>query len=151
MSWIRMAIAGVAFVGVASVAGAQGPPAGGSPPPDKAQGAQGAQGADRRGSQEERDTRMAKRMFAGIELTPAQEEQRKKILEKYNEDRRALVPEGRESRPDEATQAKVQELTEKAQAAYRLFLTPEQQVIYDKNIALIKERLEQRRKQKVEG
>ncbi len=143
MSWIRLGLTGVALVGIASVASAQAPEgpqgAGASPKQAAAQGERGRSGG--------RDARMVKRMFSGIELTAAQEKQRQQIMEKYNAERRALIPEGKEGRPDEATKAKMLDLMTKSQVDYRAILTPAQQAIFDKNVALIKERLEQRAKQ----
>ncbi len=140
MSWIRMAI-GVAFVGAASVASAQAPqgPQGAGAPPQK-----GAAQGERSGG---RDARMSKRLFNGIELTTAQQEQVQKISDKFAAEKQALLPaDGERQGPaDEAIRAKMLDLNTKAQVEYRAILTPEQQVVYDKNVADIKARLEQRK------
>ena len=146
MSWIRMAFGGVAFFGVASVGSAQtpqGPQGTGNPPQQR--GAQGDNGGGR-------DARITKRLFAGIELTAAQQEQLQNITQKYAAEKQAVRPAGeRQKGADEATRAKMLDLTTRAQADYRAILTPDQQVIYDKNAALIKERLEKRREGRPEG
>ncbi len=155
MSWIRMAFGGVAFLGVASVASAQtpqGPQGAGTPPQQR--GAQGERGGGR-------DARMTKWLFTGIELTAAQQEQVQKITHKYAAERQALRSAGERQRGTDAqsadatanaaTRAKMLDLTTKSQADYRAILTPEQQAIYDKNAALVKERLEKRREGRLEG
>ncbi|MBA3341768.1 MAG: Spy/CpxP family protein refolding chaperone [Gemmatimonadaceae bacterium] len=140
MSWIRMAFGGVAFLGVASVGSAQtaqqGPQGAGTPPQQRAK--QGEQGAGR-------EARMTKRLFAGIELTAAQQEQLQTIMHKYAAEKQALRPADERQRvPDAAARAKMLDITTKSQADYRAILTPEQHVIFDKNAALIKERREGR-------
>jgi Spy/CpxP family protein refolding chaperone len=136
MSWIRMAIAGVAFLGVASVASAQapqgGPPQGGPP-----QGGPGGR------------ARMTQMLFAGIDLTDAQKDQIAKIGEKYQAEREALRPAGGQQAgpPDSATRAKMDDLRTRSNADYRAVLTADQQKIFDKNIADMKARMEARQKQ----
>ncbi len=134
MSWIRMAIAGVAFLGVASVASAQAPQ--GGPPQGGPGGAQGR-------------ARMSQMLFAGINLTDAQKDQIGKIDEKYRAQREALRPAGGQMQgpPDEATRAKMNDIRTKSQADYRAVLTDDQQKIFDKNLADLKARMEQRMKQ----
>jgi Spy/CpxP family protein refolding chaperone len=137
MSWIRLSIAGAAFLAVASVASAQapqgGPPQGGPP-----QG--GAQG---------RGARMTQMLFAGIDLTDAQKDQIAKIGEKYQAEREALRPAGGQQAgpPDSTTRAKMDDLRTKSNAEYRAVLTADQQKIFDKNIADLKARMEARQKQ----
>jgi Spy/CpxP family protein refolding chaperone len=130
MSWIRMAIAGVAFLGVASVASAQAP--------------HGGPGGHRMGRGE-----MSKMLFAGIELTDAQKDQIQKINEKYRAEREALRPTERQTpgSTDDATRAKMSELRTRSNAEYRAVLTADQQVIFDKNLADLKARKEQHPKQ----
>lgn len=134
MSWIRLALAGAALVSVASVASAQGPQ--GRPPPQGGQ--QGGRGAG--------GSRM---LFNGIDLTDAQKDQVEKIMEKYRAERQALMPAGGQQAgpPDEATRAKMMELSTRSRAEYRAILTAGQQKVFDKNIADMKERMEQRLKQ----
>lgn len=133
MSWIRLALAGAALVSVASVASAQGPQ--GGPPQGGQQGGRGAGGS--------------RMLFNGIDLTDAQKDQVQKIMEKYRAERQALMPAGGQQAgpPDEATRAKMMELSTKSQAEYRAILTAEQQKVFDKNIADMKERMEHRQKQ----
>ena len=134
MSWIRMAIAGVVFMGVASVASAQGGP--------------GGPRMDRGG--------MNRMLFAGIELTDAQKDQIQKISEKYRAEREALRPAGAQNEgppppPDDATRAKMDAIRAKSNAEYRAVLTADQQVIFDKNLAEMKARMEERMKQQKQG
>ena len=135
MSWIRMAIAGAAFIGVASVAGAQGPQGG---PPQS-------------GEQRGRGMRGEQMLFQGIELTDAQKDQINKIREKYRAEREALRPQGQQGgtpdggRPqiDDATRQKMDAIRTKSNADYRAILTPAQQAIFDKNVADMKARMDQ--------
>lgn len=132
MSWIRMAITGVAFLGVASVASAQAPQ--GTPP----------QGGHRMGRGE-----MGQMLFAGIELTDAQKDQIQKINEKYRAQREALRPADGQmpGSPDDATRAKMSDIRTKSHSEYRAVLTADQQLIFDKNLADMKARMEQHQKQ----
>lgn len=138
MSWIRMAIGGVAFVGIASVASAQAPQGGGSPQQGRTQG---------RGAQ------IAARLFAGIDLTEAQTAQIQKITDKYNEEKPVTPAEGGEKPavPHEGGGSRMLELITRSQAEYRAILNQDQQKIFDKNFADIKDRIEQRMKQMREG
>jgi periplasmic protein CpxP/Spy len=139
MSWIRMAIAGVAFLGAATVASAQGgPPQGGPPQGAPPQGGPGARGGG-----------MSRMLFAGIDLTDAQKADLQKIMEKYRAQREALRPAGGQPQgpPDDATRAKMMDIMTKSEADYRAILTPDQQKIFDKNVADMKARMEQRQKQ----
>lgn len=139
MSWIRMAIAGVAFVGVTSAAGAQGAqgPEGGRPP--QGQG----------GPQMGRGGGMSRMLFAGIDLTDTQKDQIQKIMEKYRAEREALRPAGGQMQgpPDDATRAKMDDIRTRSQAEYRAILTADQRKIFDKNVAEMKARMDQRQKQ----
>lgn len=142
MSWIRMAITGVAFLGVASVASAQGGPPAGGPP----------QGGPRGGR-----SMMSQMLFAGIDLTDAQKDQIQKINEKYRAEREALRPAGAEqpsgppAPPDSATRAKMESIRTRSLADYRGILTADQQKVFDKNVADMKARMEQRMKQQPQG
>lgn len=146
MSWIRMAIGAVAFCAVASVASAQGGQ-GGPPPGDK-----GGHGWGRGG--------MSQMLFNGIELTDAQKVQIDKIREKYRAEMKALRPEGGPGRPgaqggapgaggpppiSAEAKAKMDEIRTKQNAEFRAVLTTAQQAIFDKNLAEMKARKEQRR------
>lgn len=134
MSWIRMAIAGAAFLGVASIASAQGTPPQGGPPPEG--GRAGRQG-------------MTQMLFAGIDLTDAQKDQIAKIGDKYRAEREALRPQGGAPMgpPDSATRAKMDDIRTKSTTEYRAVLTADQQKIFDKNVADLKARMEARMKQ----
>ncbi len=155
MSWIRMAIVGVALCSVASVASAQGgqgaPPTGGPPQGDERQGGPGMG----RGG-------MSRMLFAGIELTDAQQAQIDKIREKYKSQMEALRPEGARGPggsagpgaqggpgaggpPSPELRAKFDEIRTKQHAEFRAVLTTTQQAIFDKNLAEMKGRMEQRR------
>jgi Spy/CpxP family protein refolding chaperone len=92
---------------------------------------------------------MTQMLFAGITLTDAQKDQIAKIGEKYRAEREALRPAGGQTQgpPDDATRAKMDEIRTKSNAEYRAVLTADQQKIYDKNVADMKERMEHRQKQ----
>jgi Spy/CpxP family protein refolding chaperone len=124
-----MAIAGVAFLGVASVATAQSP--------------QGAPDGPHMG----RQSGMSKMLFNGIELTDAQKAQVEQINQKYKAQREALRPAGGQMQgpPDDATRAKMDAIRTQAHAEYRGFLNADQQKIFDQNVAEMKSRMEQRR------
>jgi len=141
MSWIRMAIAGVAFLGVASVATAQAPQA--APPQGGAQ-PEGARDGQRKGA-----AGGMKRLFNGIELTVAQRTQVQQIMEKYKGQREALRASGgqADAASDEALHAKADELMRKSYDEYRALLNADQQKVFDQNIAAIKARMEQRQKE----
>jgi Spy/CpxP family protein refolding chaperone len=147
MSWIRTAIVGAAFLGVASVAGAQGPQGG---PGKEGHGEHGGPGMRRGGDQ---------MLFEGITLTDAQQAEIQKIRDKYRAEREALRPKGgpEGGRPDggqgggrpqldDATRAKMDAIRTKLQSEYRAILTPAQQAIFDKNVAEMKSHMEQRMK-----
>ncbi|MGI8784425.1 MAG: hypothetical protein ACR2L2_12340 [Acidobacteriota bacterium] len=90
---------------------------------------------------------MTRKLFTGIELTVEQQDLIQKITETLATDKAALRPADRQERGgDEASLARMLELTAKSRADYRAILTPAQQVIYDKNVVLIKQRLEERAK-----
>ena len=139
MSWIRLALTGAALVSVASVASAQYPQ--GAPPQGGPPGQGGPQGG--------RGGGMSRMLFNGIDLTDAQKDQVQKIMEKYRAERQALMPAGGQQAgpPDDATRAKMMELSTKSQAEYRAILTADQQKVFDKNVAEMKERMQQRQKQ----
>lgn len=132
MSWIKMTVAGAALCAVASVAEAQGPPAG-SP----SQG-QGTGGGQMRG-------RMQPMMFEGITLTTAQETQIAAIREKGAKERQHHMPSGgMGGPPDPAMRKMMTEMQEKLHAEMRAVLTGEQQKIFDANVAAMKARREQK-------
>jgi Spy/CpxP family protein refolding chaperone len=134
MSWIRMAVAGVALCATASIASAQGAPAGAPQAP--APGPQGGPGG--------RPGMMS--AFEGITLTDAQQTQIQTIREKYRGEMRALFPNGRPETLDDATRTKLEDIRAKQNAEVRALLTADQQTIYDKNLAEAKKRMEEMQK-----
>jgi len=137
MSWIKLAVAGIALCAGASVAGAQGGPPAGAP-----QGApQGPQGGPPPGGM--RGGRGMAMLFEGITLTDAQQKQVQDISEKYRGQMRELMPNGMQGGPpDDATRAKMDDLRTKQNAEIRALLTADQQTIFDKNVAEAKKRRE---------
>lgn len=133
MSWIKLAVAGIALCAGASVASAQGTPA----PQGAPQGPQAGppQGGRGRGMQ---------MLFEGITLTEAQQTQVQTISEKYRAQMRELMPNGMQGGPpDDATRAKMDDIRSKQNAEIRALLTADQQTIFDKNLAEAKKRREQ--------
>jgi Spy/CpxP family protein refolding chaperone len=131
MKAIRIAtLAAALCVGMTTVAAAQG---------TEPQG-QG-QGEMRRGD------RMGGTLLKDITLTDAQKAQVKTIREKYApqqlELRKAAQAVG--GPPDEATRTKMMDLQTKQAAEIRAILTADQQTVFDKNLAEIKERMASRR------
>lgn len=151
MSWIRMAIGAAAFVGIASVATAQGSQTAG--PPQQGTAKQGKEGvAGDPGAP--REARMARRLFAGIDLTDAQKAQVEKIMEKSSAEMQALMPapvNGERVKPDDAARAKMMDISTKAEAEYRTILTADQQKTFDSNVAEIKARMDKRKQQGKDG
>jgi Spy/CpxP family protein refolding chaperone len=130
MKAIQTAALAVALcAGMTSIAAAQGQP--------EPQG----QGAMRRGEG------MGGMLLKDITLTDAQKAQIKTIREKYMpqqmELRKAAQAVG--GPPDEATRAKMMDLQSKQSAEIRAVLTADQQVVFDKNAADMKARMEARR------
>ena len=130
MSWMKLAVAGIALCAGASIASAQGAPA------------QAPQGGPPQGGM--RGGRGMAMLFEGITLTDAQQKQVQDINEKYTAQMRALFPNGRGGGPpDDATRAKIDDIRSKQNAEVRALLTTEQQTIYDKNLAEARKRREQ--------
>ena len=129
MKAIRIAMLAAAFcVGMTTVAVAQG---------TEPQG----QGEMRRGD------RMGGTLLKDITLTDAQKTQVKTIREKY-------LPQQLELRksaqavggpPDEATRTKMMDLQTKQAAEIRAILTADQQTVFDKNLAEIREKMAARK------
>jgi Spy/CpxP family protein refolding chaperone len=122
MKFVRIAtLTGILSIGLASVAAAQGSEQGQT------------QSAGRR--------EMGGTLLKDITLTDAQKDQVKTIREKYlpqqQEIRKAAQGTGTY---DDATRAKVQDLQSKQAAEIRAILTPDQQAIFDKNLAAIRDR-----------
>jgi Spy/CpxP family protein refolding chaperone len=135
MSWIRMAVAGLALCATASIASAQGAPAGApqGPPPGGPQGGPGGRPG-------------MNQVFEGITLTDAQQTQIQTIRDKYREEMRALFPNGRPQSLDDATRAKLDDIRAKQNAEIRAALTADQQPTFDKNLAEQKKRMEEMQK-----
>ena len=130
MKAIRIAALGVALLaGSAAVAGAQ---AGTQAPAQ-----QGGPGGGGRGG--------FNRSLNGIELTDAQKAKVAEIQAKYQPEMQAI----RESMQGGGDRAeafkKMQDLNDKRNPEIRAVLTPEQQAIFDKNLAEQKARMEQMR------
>jgi Spy/CpxP family protein refolding chaperone len=100
-------------------------------------------------------------LFQGITLTTEQQAQIEKIRDKYRAEREALRPKGGpgDARPDggqgggrpqldDATRAKMDAIRTNSQKDYRAVLTPAQQAIFDKNVADMKARMDQWKKDK---
>ena len=132
MKAIRIATLAIALCASAtSVAAAQGQPI---------DPQQQGQGGMRRGG-------MGGMLLKDITLTDAQKNQIKVIREKYLPQqmdlRKAVQATG--GPPDEATRSKMVELQAKQSAEIRAILTADQQVIFDRNAAEMKARMEARR------
>lgn len=128
MKAIRIATLAAAFcVGITTVAAAQ------STEPQKGQG-------------EHRGGRMGEWLLKDITVTDAQKQQIKTIGEKYlpqlMELRKAAQATGV---VDDATRAGMMDLQQKQAAEIRAVLTADQQVIFDRNLAAMKERMAARR------
>jgi Spy/CpxP family protein refolding chaperone len=136
MSWIKMAVAGIALCATASIASAQGAPPAGAPP-------QGGPQAGQRGG------RGMQMLFEGITLTEAQQKQVQDIQEKYRGQMRALMPNGMQGGPpDDATRAKMDDIRTSQNAEIRAVLTADQQTIFDKNVVEAKKRRDEMMKQR---
>lgn len=136
MSWIRIAIAGLAVCAGATVAGAQGPPSGA--PQGGGQGVPGEMRGQGRGG-------MQAMLFEGITLTEAQQRQIDAIRANYKAQRQQSMPNGMSGGPpDAAKRAKMTEMQRKQNAELRAVLTAEQQVLFDKNAEEMKQRRAQR-------
>ncbi|MDO8500963.1 MAG: hypothetical protein Q7S20_03880 [Gemmatimonadaceae bacterium] len=123
MSWIRMAVAGIALCAGATVASAQGAPPAGAPP----QG--GPPGGGMRGG------RGMAMLLEGITLTEAQQKQADEIRTKNMAERQKMMPNGMGGGPpDEGMRAKMMEMMGKQQAEFRAILTADQQKVFDANV-----------------
>ena len=132
MKAIRIAALGVALLaGSTAVAGAQA-----ATQAPAQQGGPGGQGGGRGGFN---------RTMTGIELTDAQKAKVAEINAKYQPEMQAI----RESMQGGGDRAqaftKMQALNDKRNPEIRAVLTPEQQVIFDKNLAEQKARMDQAR------
>ncbi len=105
--------------------------------PTMAQNPQGPPGG--RGAMGQRRMQM---LMEGITLTPAQQTRIDSIQAAYRTKMPAFTP---GQMPDSATRAQRMELTNKMDADIRAVLTPEQQPIFDKNLANMRQMMQQRR------
>jgi len=129
MKVIRIAtLAAALCVGMTTIASAQGAE-------PQAQGGRG------------RGAGMGGMLLQDITLTDAQKAQAKTIREKYlpqqMELRKAAQAVG--GPPDEATRTKMRDLQAKQTAELRAILTADQQAVFDKNLATMKERMDARK------
>ena len=120
---LQATVAAAALVLMASTAFAQNPPAGPGPGP------QG--GAERR----------MEMLFKGITLTPAQRAQIDSIRARYRGQMPAFTP---GAAPDSATRQKMREQFQRHNAEIRAVLTPDQQKVWDQNLAEMRARRENR-------
>jgi Spy/CpxP family protein refolding chaperone len=130
MSFFRIAAAGLALCATASVAGAQGTTQGHEGHTAKP----GAMGQKGRGHS---------MLLKGITLTTDQQAKLDAMMAKHHESRAAVSPDG--SRPDATERAKRRADMEKNYAEIRTILTPDQQKVFDANLAEMKERRDKRR------
>ena len=90
-------------------------------------------GAGRQGAQ------VGRAVFRGITLSDAQKEQVRAINTRYKDQRQSFrkdaLADGSTSRPDSTEMAQLRQMNQKQQAELRGVLTPDQQAIFDKNIA----------------
>src|SRR5947207_6325307 len=131
MKAIRIAtLAAALCVGITTVAAAQG-----------TEPSQQGQGEARRGGG------MGGMLLKDITLTDAQKDQIKTIREKYLPQQMELRKQSQAvgGAPDEATRAKYADLQSKQAADIRAILTADQQAIFDKNLAEMKERMANRK------
>ena len=131
MRAIRIAtLAAALCVGITSVAAAQG-----AEPPQQ------GQGEARRGGG------MGNWLLKDITLTDAQKDQVKTIREKYMPQQMELRKQAQAvgGPPDDATRTKIMDLQTKQAADIRAILTADQQAVFDKNLAAMKERMASRK------
>jgi Spy/CpxP family protein refolding chaperone len=101
-----------------------------------AQGQQGGQIGGRRNMQ-----------MNGIELTDAQKVKREEIQKKYEPDMMTLRDQMMNGGDRTELRKKFMALQDKAGAEIRAILTPDQQAVWDKNMAELKARMEQAQRQ----
>ena len=126
-SWISLVGALVVLAVVAPSAQAQG----GGPPPG------GMRGGGMRGG----GARMMELLLKDITLDAAQRAKLESIKEKYAKEMPATTP---GERPDEAAMRQRRELQTKQQNEVRAILTADQQKVFDRNLAELRERMQRR-------
>jgi len=99
------------------------------------------------GRQERAAARLGHATFKGITLSDAQQEQIRGINAKYKDQRKAFRADARSDgqRPDSAEMAKVRTLNSQHQAELRAVLTADQQSVFDRNIAEMKDKAKNRK------
>ena len=131
MSWIKMAVAGIALCAGASVASAQGTPPAGAP-------MGGPQGGQRGG-------RGMAMLFEGITLTDAQQVKVDSVSAKYRGERQKMMPNGMGGGPpDEGMRSKMTEMMDKQYVELRAVLTADQQKVFDANVEKRKQMMQTR-------
>lgn len=85
--------------------------------------------------------RMMEMVFKGIDLDAGQKAKVDSIVAKYRAEMPAMTP---GTPPDEAARAKRREVMEKQQTDLRGVLTPDQQKVFDQNLADMRERMRSR-------
>jgi Spy/CpxP family protein refolding chaperone len=84
-------------------------------------------------------------LMEGITLTDAQKASLDSITASYRAERQKLLPNGMQGGPpDDATRAKLTELSSKQNADIRAILTPDQQKLFDANVEKRKQAMQQR-------
>jgi Spy/CpxP family protein refolding chaperone len=114
-SLTSLVVLGLSLAAAPTLSAQGGPPAGGNP----------------RG-------RMQAMLFEGITLTPAQQTQIDSIRTHYRSQMPAMTP---GTPPSDADREKAMQLMQASTKAVRGVLTPEQQAVYDKNMAAMRERM----------
>lgn len=85
--------------------------------------------------------RRMQRLMQGITLTPEQQAKVDSITTRYSAQMPAFTP---GVYPDSATRAKMRDLNEHQDAEIRMVLTPDQQKVFDDNVAQMRARMQQR-------
>ncbi|MGK2960636.1 MAG: Spy/CpxP family protein refolding chaperone [Gemmatimonadaceae bacterium] len=137
MSWMRIAVAGLALCASASVATAQGTPGGAEH--GKAHGKEQKVRGHARGHA---------MLFDGITLTAAQQASIDGIRAKYRAEHGKTMQSGNTpngGRQDEAARTKMAGMMEQQNADIRAVLDADQQKVFDANVATMKERRDKMR------
>lgn len=127
MTFIRIAVAGLALCATASVAGAQGHEGHGQAKPAGEATMQG---------------RGHKMLLKGITLTADQQAKLDAMMAKHHTERQSAAPDG--NRADPAAREKMRAEMQKRYAEIREILTADQQKVFDANIEEMKQRREKR-------
>lgn len=137
MSFIRLAVAGLALCATATVASAQGGPPPGAPPQGGPGGPQGGPGG--------RGGRGMAMLLEGITLTDAQKAKVDSIQTYYRAERQKMMPDRQAGGPpDDATRAKMMEMMNKQTTDIRALLAADQQKVFDENVEKRKAMMQQR-------